>query len=230
MPTHPKSARLLLLVLLGATLQLTVAAAAQKALRYRWQHADTQDGIVLYTSTVPEHSYDAVKAVVTLEAPPEKVLAILRQIERYPRWYHGCKQTRVLERPPTLATVQLTADGRFIGNAVNESYLLFFLQDAPMLDDRWALVQNTVQVERDGSLAISFRSLDTRPYAAPHSSVRMRLRGQWLLSPLSRTRTRVSFVLDIDPSTDMPTFLVNPKIHQTAVQTLRNLRELASAH
>lgn len=211
-----------------ALLLVAVPAARVLASEPQWQPEQSEDGIALYSRHGGEHSYDVVKAVVTLDARPETLLGLLRNIERYPSWYQSCKQTAVLQRPSRLTPIELTPEGRFVPHAFDESYVLFFLQDLPSIEDRWAIVKNHVRIEPDGSLVISFGSLDSYAHPSPQDAVRMRLRGRWVLSPLSRERTRVTLELDIDPRTAAPAFLVDPKIHKTAFETLRSLRKLAA--
>ncbi len=214
--------------LVMTTIASLASGARAQSRELAWEHETTEDGIALYTREVDAHAYDVVKAEATLDARPQTLLALLRDIESYPSWYHGCRKTRVLERPSELASVHLAPDGRFTPREVKESYVLFFLQHMPSISDRWAVLRNTVRIAPDGSLVIAFHSLDTHGYAAPADTVRMRLQGRWVLRPLSRERTRVSFELDIDPRTSALAMLVDPRIHETAMRTLRNLRRLAA--
>lgn len=56
----------------------------------------------------------------------------------------------------------------------------------------------------------------------------MQLRGFWQLTPLDRVRTAVTFVLDVDPHTGAPAFLVDPVLHETAVETVRGWQRVAA--
>jgi ribosome-associated toxin RatA of RatAB toxin-antitoxin module len=55
----------------------------------------------------------------------------------------------------------------------------------------------------------------------------MDLRGYWQLRPLDATRTEVTFMLDVDPKTSVPAFLVDPQLQDVAVETLRGLERQA---
>lgn len=204
-----------------------LGSVSGQASRYAWSLSDTRDGITLYTSDAPAHSYDAVKAVVTLAVAPDALVAVLREISAFPGWYAGCKQTRVLEAPRVTLPIQLAADGRFLPVAGQESFVLYFLQDLPVVNDRWAILRNTLRFGRDGSLTVEFHSLDRYPYKGPADTARMRVSGAWTLAPLSPTRTRVSFMLDIDPALSTPAFLVDPELHDIAVNTVAGLRAVA---
>ena len=159
-----------------------LGSVSGQASRYAWSLSDTRDGITLYTSDAPAHSYDAVKAVVTLAVAPDALVAVLREISAFPGWYAGCKQTRVLEAPRVTLPIQLAADGRFLPVAGQESFVLYFLQDLPVVNDRWAILRNTLRFGRDGSLTVEFHSLDRYPYKGPADTARMRVSGAWTLA------------------------------------------------
>jgi hypothetical protein len=133
----------------------------------------------------------------------------------------------VLERPPATLPIRLAPDGKFLASGKAESYTLFFLQDVPVVADRWAVIRNKIRFGNDGSLVIEFRSLDQYRYQAPEGTERMRVFGYWILRPLSPTRTRVSFMLDIDPVLSVPAFLVNPILRDVAKDTVAGLRKMA---
>jgi ribosome-associated toxin RatA of RatAB toxin-antitoxin module len=195
---------------------------------YKWTYDKTSEGIVLFTSDAPHHSYDAVQVSVTLDARPETLISILREIPAYPTWYARCTQTRVLKRPPAELPVQLSPDGRkFLPNGSQESYTLFFLEDVPVVADRWAAIRSKIRFGNDGSLVVEFRSLDNFRYQPPSGTVRMHVFGYWILRPLSPTRIRVTLMIDVDPMLSVPDFLVDPFMHDVAIDTVAGLRKIA---
>lgn len=208
--------------LIALVAALASAPGVARAREPKWALEERVGHVALYTAEVEAHGYDVVKAVVTLPVPAAPIVAMLRDFADYPRWYHACKQVRVLERPSSVSPLQLDGRGRFIPHAASESYLLLYLQDASPLDDRWALVVNTLRIEH-GALVIDFHSVTRPGVHGPAHAVPMRLHGRWELSPLAPNRTRVTFVLDVDPNTSTPAFLVDPQIHDIALRTLQNL-------
>jgi hypothetical protein len=214
---------------LGIWLITSGSGASAQYEAYKWSYDKTSEAIALFTSDAPHHSFNAVQAVATLDAGPETLVSILREISAYPSWYGRCAQTRVLERPVAKLPIRLAPDGKFIPSGRAESYTLYFLQDVPVVADRWAAIRNKVRFGRDGSLVIEFRSLDQYSYQAPSGTVRMRVLGYWILRPLSPTRTRVIFVLDIDPVLSVPAFLVNPVLRGVAIDTVAGLRKMAAS-
>ncbi len=220
-----------MLAVLAAALLGAAVVRAQRQVQ-PWQYEGREQGVQMWTREGGRSSLGVVKVATRFALPPQPFLAVLRDIASYPRWYHDCAQTRVLRAPPATAPVRLDPAGRFVPQPLNETYLLFFVQRASMLSDRWAIIENSARVLRNGSLEISFRSRDDYPYRGPQGAVRMGVSGQWLLSPTDRAHTQVSYMVDLDLKASAPDFLVRPRVHDAAVQTLlalgaRAARELA---
>lgn len=223
---HPRKATWLAsFVALLATLALADARVAANA--YRWEYQDSEDGVATWTSESGKSSLGAVKVMARFALRPEFLVDALRDVPSYPRWYRDCLQVRVLRAPAKVEPVVLDRSGRFVLRAIDERYVLYFLQHAPMLDDRWAIIENTSRIERDGSLQIAFRSLDGYAYRGPEGAVRMRVSGQWGFKPIDLDRTQVSYVVDLDLKTTLPDFLVRPRVRDAARQTLLALGKVA---
>jgi ribosome-associated toxin RatA of RatAB toxin-antitoxin module len=212
---------ILALFAVGFSTQRALSGSAE---RYHWEHDETQAGVSVYTSAVPDHAYDAIKATTTFALPVQALFGVLRDFERYPRWYHRCAQVRVLREPAATASLPVREDGQLGEFARTGPWLLFFQQHTPPLDDRWAVLRCEYRPGPDHSLWVEFHALEQYAFDAPESAVRMSLRGYWQLQPLAPARTRVTFMLDVDPRTSAPAFLVDPVLRETVVQTLRDLQ------
>jgi hypothetical protein len=204
---------------------LTASAFAQAGPTYTWERADAQFGFAVYTSGAPNHSYDVIKVVAMLDVPLRILLGALEDFERYPNWYYDCSRVRVLTRPAMAAQVALRADGTIESVSSAAPYALLFVQRVPPLDNRWAIVRASMR-QRGTGLVIDFQSLDTDARRGPSGAVRMRLHGAWTLAPLTRNRTQVTFLLDVDPNVSMPAFLVDPRLREIAVETVHGLQRI----
>jgi hypothetical protein len=221
-------------VLLGLSLALCLGARsgawADGPGRYRWEADDDAHGLHVFTSEVTEHGYDAVKVMGTLPLALAPLLAALQDFPAYPRWYHHAAAVRELSHPSTPPSLQVLPDGRIGALQSSGPWLLLFVQHTPPLTDRWAILQCVMRPGPQGSVRFEFHSQPTHPELAPRDAVRMQLRGFWQLTPLDRARTAVTFVLDVDPNTGAPAFLVDPVVRETAVETLRGLQRVAARH
>ncbi|MQY15296.1 hypothetical protein SRB5_54750 [Streptomyces sp. RB5] len=87
---------------------------------------------------------------ITIDAPPEAVLAVIADFERYPEWAGEVKQAEVLEtgadgRP---AQVRMVLDG----GGLKDDYTLSYTWTADEV--RWTLVKAQLLRDLDGSYAL----------------------------------------------------------------------------
>ena len=191
--------------------------------RYAWVFEGQTDGVSLWTSETGSTSLGAVKVSTRFEATLPALLTVLRDIAAYPRWYSDCAQTRVLRAPDKAPSTEVDHRGKVIGTAFDESYRLYFLQHVAVLADRWAIIDNTTRLRPDGGIEIAFRSCDACPYRAPAGARRMAVSGVWQLTPLDARHTEVSYVVDLDLKTDLPNFVLRPRVEEAARKTLLGL-------
>lgn len=216
---------LLPLTVLAAALPRTVTAQSHG---YSWSFAGTDGGVRVAQSSVTRHKFDAIKASVIARSPVARLFTILQDFEQYTAWYYRVADVRVLRRPETALRLTVNRDGR-ISHAPGAPWVLYFRQRTPPLEDRWTVLQCELRAGPGGSLRIAFRSAPGYPYRAPQDATRMSLRGYWQLRPLGDARTEVTFMVDVDPNTSAPAFLVDPQIRDAVVETLRALQRRARA-
>jgi hypothetical protein len=177
---------------------------------------------------VPRHSFEAVKGTSVLNVPSRQLLSILQAFEGYTQWYYRAAEVHVLSAPKNVPEVSIAPDGSLTHVPSGGPWLLSFRQRTPPLDDRWTVLHCAFRAGPQGSLLVEFRSVKHEK-TAPEGTVPMDLRGYWQLKPLSATRTEVTFMLDVDPQTSVPAFLVDPQLRDVVVETLRGLLRRASA-
>lgn len=213
-----------------AVLAMTGEPAVAAPPRYAWVFEEQTEGVSLWTSETGSTSLGAVKVSTRFEVPLSPLLAVLRDIAAYPRWYSDCAQTRVLRAPEKVPSIAVDASGKVIGRAFDESYRLYFLQHVAVIADRWAIIENTTRVRPDGAIEVAFGSCDACPYRAPAGARRMAVSGIWQLTPLDARHTEVSYVVDLDLKTDVPNFVLRPRVEEAARKTLLGLGARAARH
>ena len=189
---------------------------------YSWRARDADPNIRLSTSASPRHRFDAVKATAIVSASASHLLAVLQAFEHYPLWYYRASEVRVLQRPQTLPEVAVEPDGKLTRVPSAGPWLLHFRQRIPAIADRWTLLRCGLRAGAHGSVLMEFHSV--KPAYDVEGAVRMELRGYWQLRPLTARQTEVTFMLDVDPNTLAPAFLVDPELRDVVVQTLRQMQ------
>lgn len=207
-------------------LALTLAGQSPK---YAWVFEGESEHVSLWTSELGRTSLGAMKAATRFRLPAAPLVEVLRDVADYPRWYRDCAQTRVLRGPKAPGPVTLDAKGKFVPGSMHDAFRLFFLQRVSMLSDRWAIIENQTQALSDGSLLISFRTCDDCAYESPAEAVRMALSGEWRLTPIDAGHTLVTYLVDLDLRSDVPNFIVRPKVKDAARATLLALGARALA-
>lgn len=235
MPNRPTLAPNLATTLILAIALACVMAALPPApviaddFSYSWQDGDSEAGVRLYTSEVQRHGYDVVKGTAAVPFPARHLLDILQAFERYTQWYYRAADVRVLSAPEKVPEVSVAADGAFTDIPSGGPWLLYFRQRTPPLADRWTILRCGFRRGPGGSLRVDFHTQRARGFRAPKDAVHMQLHGYWQLKPLGTARTLVTFMIDADPDTSVPAFLVDPELRAIVVETLGGLQRQALA-
>ena len=196
---------------------------------YTWISDDDSENVSLWTSEMGRTSLGAVKVATRFGLPVAQLVNVLRDLVNYPHWYRDCARTQVLSGPDIAAPIVLDARGKLVPGSIHDAYRMFFLQHVAWLADRWAIIENQTRVLPDGSLLITFRSCDRCSFVAPEGTVRMALSGEWRLTPVDAQHTLVTYIVDLDMKSDMPNFLVRPKVKDAARGTILALGARALA-
>ena len=220
--------RLLAGIALALCSSFSPGIRAEDVPRYRWEADDEAHGLRVFTSEVAEHGYDAMKITATLPVPVLPLLEALQDFSAYPSWYHHAAAVSELSRPPSPPAVRVQSDGRLEQVGPAGPWLLLFVQHTPPIADRWAVLRCFMRPGPQGSVRFAFHSEASHPELAPQGAVRMRLHGFWQLTPVDRAHTAVTFVLDVDPNTGTPAFLVDPVLRETAIETVRGLQRVGA--
>ena len=176
-----------------------------------WKLAKEKDGITIYTR-VPEGSkLKEYKAETIVDVPPERVLNVLTNADRYADWMSGIKETRLLKTE---------------GDSV--FYIYARLGIPWPFDDRdevsrSCLIKDTIP----GGYFMPIRIV-TGMMPKIKGVVRMTNgKGYWLMEPLSEGKTRVVQQFIGDPGGSMPAWIVNIFIVDSPYKSLLGLKKEA---
>jgi len=218
-------------LVLGLNVARATSVTANDA-SYSWRTDGTEEGVRVAISEVERHNYDVIKGTVTLPFAVRPLLDVLQAFERYTRWYYNAAEVRVLSAPRTVPEIAVDADGALSHVPASGPWILLFRQHTPPLSDRWTILRCHFDKGPGGSVRATFHSQPPH-IGAGHKpagdAVYMQLHGYWELRPLGPARTLVTFVIDADPDTSVPTFLVDPELRAIVVKTLAGLKRQALA-
>lgn len=199
--------------LLGlAAIALVLLALPPSASAADWTLDKEQDGIVVHTRPVEGSGIREFRGVAEVGRSVESILALLRDSDRFSSWFPNCPESKLLER-----------EG-------NVSYQ-YSVMDSPWpVSDRDNVWRSVLRRSEDsGRVEIE---LTAAPDKVPERDGRVRVRqarGAWLLEPVGPDRTRVTFLMHLEPGGGIPDWLINSRVVETPFEALTNLRRAVDA-
>lgn len=191
-----------MLVRLSLALTLLVSAPAF-AKGAKWEKKAEKKGVTVYTRDREGTDVKEVKAVGTIDAPPQQVFRVLGDYERYKEIMPYTDESKVV------ATEQ--------GGKVTHFYSLI---NAPFVSKRdYTLRIVDVSDWKDGAGYLKSQWTSSTKGPAPKDGV-VRVKhndGSWTLEPIDGgKKTRATYLLFTDPGGALPTFIVN-KANSSAI-------------
>jgi len=196
-------AGLLLAALAGPILGGAVARATEAP----WSLARERDGISVFTRPVEGSGIREFKGTALVAASTERVRALLRDADRFKTWFPNTSESKLLARDGDVA-------------------YQYSVLDAPWpVSDRDNVFRSETTVDpASGVVAIRVRAApDYHPVQPERVRVRRAL-GLWLLEPIAKDSTRVTFTMHLEPGGGVPQWLINARVVETPFEALTNLR------
>lgn len=179
-----------------------------------WSTVFEHDGIVVQERPVPGHSTKAYRAKGILKASIEQILEVLSDASAATKWM------------PELELQQVIA-------SVSElERIILYVYGVPFpFADRELLLRNQLRLERGGGgLVAEAVSIDQPnvPTARRHVRARM-LYGKTRLHPVDADRTKIEFVIMVDPGGRIPDFLAAFGLRRMPLNFVRALESRAQS-
>ncbi|MEL6721126.1 MAG: START domain-containing protein, partial [Bacteroidota bacterium] len=163
-------------------------------------------GLVIHTRTTSDDLFE-FKASTTYNYSVKKVLAAIRDFDRYPEWSYKTTEFRVLE--------QLNEDKHYAYSVIDFPF--------PMKDRDLIMLSSTSYLE-DKSVYIQMKSVPNKIKETDY--VRMgEIRGFWKLISLADDKTKVVYQIASD-SNGMPSWLIEMFALEAPKGNLRGLKKV----
>jgi len=172
-----------------------------------WELRKERDDIRIYTRKVEGYKIQEVKGVTEIEASPERILKVLRDVKGYPEWIHSCTVAEVLE---------ISGDNEII-------YYTVIKVPWPVTDRD--MVQKMEIEDLQGSYQTHTLSL---PEFIPEKKGLVRMpasNGGWKLVGRVNGTTLVEMQFLNDPGGSIPGWLVNMLLTESPFQTMSGLKD-----
>lgn len=179
-----------------------------------WKYWKTKKNVRLYKRNYPDSGIIEVKAVTIIEAAPEVIESVIRDIPAYPEFMYNC------------------IEGREIKRYSDENIIILNVTKMPWpLKPRDVVV--TTRVKKDFARGkfevalVGLKSPRSEQYVPPiKGHVRMyNLTGTFKCELLERKKCRMTYIVHADPR-GLPSFMVNLFVDDNPFGTLRGIQRM----
>ena len=168
-----------------------------------WKLAKDKDGIKIYTGKVLDSDYYGFKAIMSVKSSEQEIIEILKDVKKYPEWF------------------AFTASTKLIAQSGNEQS--FFMEtDYPFpFSNECMNYRMVLDKYQDNKTKISITG--TNPDL--HCDYTMKKASGYITLEPDNGNIIVTYYFHSEPSQNIPTWLINPKIHEMPFQTFKGLRK-----
>ncbi len=200
---------LLMLVILVSPLY---AAAQMDGVEYDWQEKKNKQGIVIFTSSVKDSSFKAVRGEMTVNASIASLVALVEDMPACADWAALCKESRVEERV-----------------SATESYVYVY-NDVPFPVSDRDVYAHVVWSKQPETQRVTMTSTATAGGTPETKAVRIKdAVSQWHFTPNEGGVTKVENFAHIDPNGPTPAWITNMMLVDSPFKTMKNMREIVES-
>lgn len=181
------------------------ALMAQKT----WKLLSEKDGIYVYTQSLEDSKFKAVRAVCVVDAPVGKLSYVLMDVSNTKDWVYATKVCKMLKQ-------------------VSPTDLFYYSE----VELPWPVTNRDfiirITLTQDEKTKVARIVAENHPDYVPRKKNIIRIprsAGNWTLTPLSDGRTKVEYVIHVDPGGSVPAWIVNMLADVGPYSSFRKLRQ-----
>jgi START domain len=176
-------------ILIFTALVFVQFAAAQKT----WKLISEKDGIYVYTQNLENSKFKAVRAVCTVDCGVAKLAYVLMDVSNTRDWVYATKVCTLLKKmSPT--DIYYYSEVELPWPVSNRDFII------------------RITLTQDQKTKVARIVAENHPQYVPEKKNVIRIpksAGNWILTPLGDGRTKVEYVIHVDPGGSVPAWLVN---------------------
>lgn len=173
-----------------------------------WQLKKDEGGIKVYTRPNSQSAFDSFKAEMAVKTTVAQVVAILKNIEKYPEIFPDILELRVLSRPNDSTQIQYSlSDAPWPVWDRDGIYEMVFIHDRPKkgVNVRSRALPNFLP-EKEGVVRI------------------IKSQSSWKIHPIGEGLVRIVYEVSAEPGGNIPDWLANSAAIEVPYETFVNLR------
>lgn len=186
---------------------VAVPAIADNSREGTWKQIDDAEGIEVWRLELPGVELPGFRGEVVIDAPPEKIVEVLKQTEHHTEWMKNCVASEVVK--------SFDPDHTIVYNRTHVPWPVW---------DRDVILESQFTYE-GATTTLAFHEADPTLRPLPEKVVRMpRLAGSYLLTKLGPAQTRVRYTIEVDVGGSLPAWLAKRVAKEMPYETLARLR------
>jgi hypothetical protein len=176
-----------------------------------WTRVLQRDDIEVFTRAVPGSDLDEFLGTMIIDAPVNVIEAVIDDVPASPQWMADCREARTI---------------RIIDE--NSSVVLNVTKTPWPVWDRETLLLSTKQRDvKMGTVMFRFHSIHDPNIPVGKQNVRIpAVDGQWILIPVEKDRTKVTYTVKSNPGGSIPKFIAAQKSRDIPYKTLLGLTQM----
>jgi hypothetical protein len=175
----------------------------------QWKLHSDRDGIQVYTKSVPNSPFKALKTICNVETSLTRLTAVLLDVKNTKDWVYATKVCKLLKQTSP-SQLYYYSEVSLPWPASNRDFII------------------RISVTQDPKTKALTVLAENQPDYVPAQKNIVRIRqseAYWLITPLPKGLVRVEYTMQVDPSGLLPAWLVNMFVSKGPYQTLKMLRE-----
>jgi hypothetical protein len=191
--------------LLTITVVLPILSFSQE----NWQFNSKKEGIEVYTMLPANSSFKAIKTALTVDASLSKLAYVLMDVEKTGDWVYQSKNCKTLKQYSPSDVI----------------YYSEVIVPWPFNNRDFAI---RITLTQDKATKIITVIAENKPDFLPQKPGLVRIQssnGKWVITPLANGKTRIEYLLQVDPGGNIPAWLVNLFATKGPYESFKGLRE-----
>ncbi len=175
-----------------------------------WKVVKKSDGIQIETRKETGSEYLSFRASMTLETNLESIVTELKKVDQYPDWFAFTKSAILIQQSKNEQIVLIETNFPWPYQNEYMEYHMVFLR------------------ESDGSVHVNLEGISKSNDSKQGLYPLKKAKGYIKLFPLpseTKKETKIVYQFHSEPKQEIPTWLINPMIHEMPFQTFLGLRE-----
>lgn len=179
------------------------------ALEGNWEFRVDHKGIKIFSSKIRGSQVLGFKGETVFDASLRKLISLFHDFGNYGKWVHQLAEMEVLHESDEL------------------DYVVRQVLNTPWpLPKREMIVRTALHASEEGALALTMTGIPDYAPSRPDFHRVRDARGVWILMPVGHGKVHVTFVMHLDPGSDIPPAISNAALFEVPFYSLLKMRTL----